>query len=909
MDAHFCKSAATSLALVGAFLFNTTNNKLTQKISTCSSSTRSSPNLSLNKRKGEQDRMKQLLGFKKCLSIWCERNFRRCLNESQDQQLLNSIQTKCAKVPVKELAKWFKYQLASNFSFYNKQEMPISSYEFFMISTFFSGTLKKRVHCGLNRTNSKRLRYTWDLMQSKSLSAMVPKGMIQDAYEKHHKTMGVASSVVDDKLLSELKDFVRPYCLNVRKLYSDVTTLPTNHSCFEASRSLGGQHHELSSNLIKMSGVIPYSGDVRIDPVVIHLEGPPGVGKSHSVSKLTQRILQRFGKTSEDVYSRSAAVEHWDGYKQQFITIIDDIGMKPARATSESDDFAELYQLCSNVDVILPMAKLNEKGMKFNSHFLILTSNFASQQPKDTFTSMDAINRRLSPTFRIGKEVGSTELSLTRYDYKFAQNLIGVRAQGEWKQTFMKTNSWNENLDFIVDDSIIRYEQKRNSMSCKETIIQSIPNSDLYLQYNSPPEYLSSVSTYAIPEPLKVRMITRPEKDAFVLKPLQKAMFNSLKMYSCFQPCWDSNYNLNSLLQPGKKLLSGDYTAATDELNFNISQAVISEIRDAFSDLPLLQQWISYEGGSHLVHYPEYTGLCPVIQSNGQLMGSLLSFPILCLVNAFTMCKAQNKSLETVQALFHGDDIAAAVTDEEFLLWKENAANCGLSLSIGKNYLSEDFVSIDSKLFINNGVELVQQKVGKYKLLIRDESGLTCKSALENNFPIKMIVKYNQELLKATPESLDVSHDFGGLNVKNIKEELGQCDYAVYRAKLYSKVKVRDLGNNLYSLPSKLALYLNLRKGTERVDWVSEISDPNFIFQFRKELKELKVRRIQQKQFVSLVPLSTISKEVVHCVNYSIDELQLMSNSLLGYMINPPLGKVDRLKHFSDRRSVKYSRV
>lgn len=854
--------------------------------------------------------MKQNIGFKKCISIWCERNFGRCLNEIRERQLLDSIRSKSANIPVKELAKWFKFQLASNFSYYNKQEMPVSTYTFYRIDQFFSGSLKKRIVCNLKRTNSKRLKYTWDLMQSKSLSAPVPKGMIQDAYEKHYKTMGVTSNKVDDMIIDELKQFVRPYCQNVRKLYSDVTALPTNHSCYEASRSSGGQHHELSMNLIKMSGVIPYQGETRIDPVVIHLEGPPGVGKSYAVSKLTQRILQRFGKEPSDIYSRSAAVDHWDGYKQQFITIIDDIGMKPAKATCESDDFAELYQLCSNVDVILPMAKLNEKGMKFNSHFLILTSNLASFMAKDAFTCGDALNRRLSPTFRMGRENKlSKDISFSKYEFVFNQNLQGVRSQGEWKLSLNMFCDYNQSLDNIVDDSIVRYEQKRNSMSCKDTIIQSIPSSDLYLQYSSPPERLSCVSTYAIPEPLKVRMITRPEKDAFVLKPLQKAMFNGLKMYPCFEPCWTSDYNLNHLLQPGKKLLSGDYTAATDELNFNISQAVISEIRDAFSDMPLLQQWIEYEGGSHLVHYPPYTGLPPVIQENGQLMGSLLSFPILCLVNAFTMCRAQKKSLSSVNALFHGDDIAASVTDEEFSLWKENAAICGLSLSIGKNYLSDDFVSIDSKLFINNGVELVQQKVGKYKLLIRDESGLTCKSALENNFPIKMIVKYNQELLKGTPESLDISHEYGGLNIKNIKEELNRCDFAVYRAKLYSKSKVRPLGGNLYSLPSKLALSLRLRKGAEKVEWETAVSDPNFIFQFRKELRLLKLRKISEKQFVSLIPLSTITKEVVHCVNYSLEELQEMSHSLLGYMINPPPGRVDSTHHFNHRKTIKNKRV
>ena len=74
--------------------------------------------------------------------------------------------------------------------------------------------------------------------------------------------------------------------------------------------------------------------------------------------------------------------------------------------------------------------------------------------------------------------------------------------------------------------------------------------------------------------------------------------------------------------------VSGDYSSATDNLNPFIIKSVLSELslllphnlRDVFIK----------NGGKHFLHYPDGSVL---EQSNGQLMGSLTSFPILCLLN------------------------------------------------------------------------------------------------------------------------------------------------------------------------------------------------------------------------------------------------------------------------------------
>jgi hypothetical protein len=109
-----------------------------------------------------------------------------------------------------------------------------------------------------------------------------------------------------------------------------------------------------------------------------------------------------------------------------------------------------------------------------------------------------------------------------------------------------------------------------------------------------------------------------------------------------------------------------------------------------------------------------------VFQNNGQLMGSNLSFPILCTANILiywlTLCQYMSKNWiepDTIRfsdfvsktnpnklpVLINGDDILFRANHEFYSLWKENLKLAGFELSIGKNYISREYLTINSECY------------------------------------------------------------------------------------------------------------------------------------------------------------------------------------------------------------------
>jgi hypothetical protein len=159
-------------------------------------------------------------------------------------------------------------------------------------------------------------------------------------------------------------------------------------------------------------------------------------------------------------------------------------------------------------------------------------------------------------------------------------------------------------------------------------------------------------------EALKVRVITKgPVFAQTLFIPLQKYMFKALSRFRCFHSliCGGqlTGEFLRGSLGPLKKnckFLSGDYEAATDNLYSWTSERVARRIAiniglsGAEKDMFL-----------HLLtgHTIEYNNMIRQ-QVRGQLMGSIVSFPILCLINA-ALCRTVLEVDSSVS--FHKDII------------------------------------------------------------------------------------------------------------------------------------------------------------------------------------------------------------------------------------------------------------
>ncbi len=210
-------------------------------------------------------------------------------------------------------------------------------------------------------------------------------------------------------------------------------------------------------------------------------------------------------------------------------------------------------------------------------------------------------------------------------------------------------------------------------------------------------------------EPLKVRTITKgPALPYWFLLPVQKFLWSSLLRHPVFcligEPI--SKENLNGMLQfvktKDEKWLSGDYSAATDNLAKWLIEKCWSKIcsRTGIPD-PLYELGLKGLTG-HKLKYDEGV----VEQQNGQLMGSPLSFPLLCLCNAAICSLAFDKNRRNFHKLpmrINGDDCVMSYTEEEKRRWSEYANFIGMSPSPGKCYFAEDWLQMNSELFVLRG--------------------------------------------------------------------------------------------------------------------------------------------------------------------------------------------------------------
>jgi hypothetical protein len=84
------------------------------------------------------------------------------------------------------------------------------------------------------------------------------------------------------------------------------------------------------------------------------------------------------------------------------------------------------------------------------------------------------------------------------------------------------------------------------------------------------------------------------------------------------------------------------------------------------------------------------------LQRRGQLMGTFLSFPLLCLVNYLTFKFLVPRD---VPVRVNGDDIVFRATPEEVEVWSRGVGAAGLVLSTGKTLVDPEFFVLNSTMF------------------------------------------------------------------------------------------------------------------------------------------------------------------------------------------------------------------
>jgi hypothetical protein len=306
------------------------------------------------------------------------------------------------------------------------------------------------------------------------------------------------------------------------------------------------------------------------------------------------------------------------------------------------------------------------------------------------------------------------------------------------------------------------------------------------------------VEALPLAEPIKVRVISKgPCLIYTVLKPFQKWLWRVISSNRCFSltgktvteedicGCFGS-------LEEWEEILSGDYKQSTNEIKSWVSEVLVDELfivigelapRELLEQLPenflycLKDLFYKALTKHKFVMDSEQNKDSWRPQTNGQLMGSIISFVFLCLANA-TVCRiAMEKAAgekvkyrltdkpypgggKLIPALFNGDDcVFKTLILRGRLLWEAVASTAGLSSSIGKTYFSRKFLTVNSVVFRGgaDSGEWKQQKyvnmglmMGKSKSLSRDGEGKTT----EYDIPVHRLGEACRLLKESCPEAL-----------------------------------------------------------------------------------------------------------------------------------------------------------
>jgi len=212
-------------------------------------------------------------------------------------------------------------------------------------------------------------------------------------------------------------------------------------------------------------------------------------------------------------------------------------------------------------------------------------------------------------------------------------------------------------------------------------------------------------------EPMKVRVISKGEAlPYYICKPLQRAIHDVLRDIPCFRLigrpfCPTDLIDIAKNSEPDYKWFSIDYSAATDGLSMKYSSRIFEKvIKDLDDDLKVIARRVI---GPHSLWYPDVAGVMPDelrgVQTNGQLMGSILSFPFLCLANLGVYLLntqvlhygwSDKKRLQSV--LINGDDMVYAAPEELWAPHCQYSNNVGLEMSLGKAYCHSVYANVNS---------------------------------------------------------------------------------------------------------------------------------------------------------------------------------------------------------------------
>jgi hypothetical protein len=357
-------------------------------------------------------------------------------------------------------------------------------------------------------------------------------------------------------------------------------------------------------------------------------------------------------------------------------------------------------------------------------------------------------------------------------------------------------------------------------------------------------------------EACKVRVISKgPPLLYTFLKPFQKFLWRTLKNQKVFRligtPCTTEMINeVMGLIDDSEIIVNGDYKASTDNLHSWVSEILAKKLITVLNKNGMTSQHKTYFLGErfeemlirsltgHFFAMPNSGVLLP--QKEGQLMGSITSFPFLCMANA-VFCRwslelANGKRYRirdrplacrsTIAPLLINGDDCTLKGDRKTLreMWEKITSFGGLTSSVGKTLFSR----IDRPVCVINSqtydfdkasltwVRRLNINLGLLLGYTRSTSTADDDTQL-NKRPFELLGCVQRELKKVCPSAIwkEVSHRFIHYNSKelsrypnlqwDVPEWLGGCGLELdrpmsWQTRVAASFLVAMSSNKLYKI-------------------------------------------------------------------------------------------------------------
>ena len=163
-----------------------------------------------------------------------------------------------------------------------------------------------------------------------------------------------------------------------------------------------------------------------------------------------------------------------------------------------------------------------------------------------------------------------------------------------------------------------------------------------------------------------------------------------------------------------------DYEAATDKLNLESSLTAVKEVER------IMKLEVPHDLNGTQIQYDKilddvkdedrhlFEGIAEAVQqTNGQLMGHPLSFPLLCMINYAGVLKclsqglklgilADSDEVELIKSMviINGDDLMFPCPPALVPIFEQCALDVGLTPSLGKSYTSRYFAMVNNVQFL-----------------------------------------------------------------------------------------------------------------------------------------------------------------------------------------------------------------